>query len=205
MELSSREHKRLYFFDNAKGILIILVVFGHMINVLFKFRGVESEVVSAIWHCIYIFHMPCFVFISGFFSKKAVPPLKLLNGILIPYLIFNTLFYVMKLHFTMPLFPDSAMWYLFALGFWRIVLPYLDKIKHVFILSVFLCHTFKSRRIHSLFTSRDLRRLTCGYSLLYNLWRNLRSALQNLLPLRKRTFNVHRVHGITSLSRYASQ
>ena len=51
------------FLDNAKILLILLVVLGH---ILLLDKG-RASVTSIEW--IYSFHMPLFVFISGFFTK----------------------------------------------------------------------------------------------------------------------------------------
>ena len=59
------EEKRVKFWDNIKGILIVLVVFGHF---LYEFRSnLTLELVTKV---IYLFHMPAFVFLSGYFSKS---------------------------------------------------------------------------------------------------------------------------------------
>ena len=58
--------QRSLYWDTLKGILIILVVFGHCGTAL------GDKLISS----IYIFHMPLFVLISGYFSKKQVE----LNG-----------------------------------------------------------------------------------------------------------------------------
>lgn len=61
--------KRDLYFDNLKGILISLVVFGHLIeNFYFK-----SKFVEIVYTFIYTFHMPAFIFLSGLFFK---PDLK---------------------------------------------------------------------------------------------------------------------------------
>lgn len=57
---------RDYFFDNIKGILILLVVFGHAIKPFMD----ANEIAKLLYCFIYFFHMPLFVFISGYFSKK---------------------------------------------------------------------------------------------------------------------------------------
>lgn len=51
--------KRIEYLDVAKGIGILLVVFGHVIS---------KDTVA--WNFIYGFHMPFFVFCSGIFYKK---------------------------------------------------------------------------------------------------------------------------------------
>lgn len=137
MELKQRR----YEFDNLKVLLILLVVFGHLINVIYKFQSEMTEVklVSGLWMTIYTFHMSAFVFISGFFSKNFDKSNRnMFNSLIIPYLIFNTLFYIMRMNFKIPISPDSAMWYLFALIIWRLLLPYLSKIKGIIVWSFLL-------------------------------------------------------------------
>ena len=57
--------QREYFFDNAKFILIFLVVFGHFLRSFIE----ESEIIYSLYKVIYTFHMPAFILISGFFAK----------------------------------------------------------------------------------------------------------------------------------------
>ena len=57
--------KRNAFFDNARVLLIFLVVFGHMLQPFIDgSRGLHT---LYIW--IYTFHMPAFILLSGFFAK----------------------------------------------------------------------------------------------------------------------------------------
>ena len=48
--------ERDYFFDNARMILIFLVVFGHLLQPYTE----ESKYLSSLYLTIYSFHMPCF-------------------------------------------------------------------------------------------------------------------------------------------------
>ena len=57
--------ERDYGFDNSKLILIILVVFAHLLEISTKNYGSNND----IYRVIYSFHMPAFVFITGYFSK----------------------------------------------------------------------------------------------------------------------------------------
>jgi len=57
---------RTPYWDNIKGILILLVVFAH-----FLFGLQSSPVIDWLVDAIYFFHMPAFVFVSGYFSKSA--------------------------------------------------------------------------------------------------------------------------------------
>ena len=52
-----------YLIDNLKVLLIFLVVFNHII----AFNLVKVDiVVRYIWYAITIFHMPAFIFVSGY-------------------------------------------------------------------------------------------------------------------------------------------
>ena len=55
-----------YFIDNLKVILIFLVVFGHLIE---RYIDTNSTLLG-VYMFIYTFHMPLFIFVSGFLSKK---------------------------------------------------------------------------------------------------------------------------------------
>lgn len=124
------------FLDNLKVLLIVIVVFGHILNSIFTFQNVEKSVVTeTVWMLIYTFHMPLFVFISGYFSKRyaeySPKTLTVLSALVVPYVVFNLAFYLMNRNFTLPVFPDSAMWYLYALIIWRLTLPLLVRIRGI--------------------------------------------------------------------------
>ena len=73
--------KRDYRFDNAKFLLIFLVVLGHVAdNYCDFYAGVRC-----LFLYIYTFHMPAFLYISGLFSKHLVKQEKLNWKRLIPY------------------------------------------------------------------------------------------------------------------------
>ncbi|MCR5846410.1 MAG: acyltransferase family protein [bacterium] len=60
--------KRVAFFDNAKGLLILLVVMGHLLTYMPSNSSMLMST-AAIW--IYTFHMPLFLFIGGIFASKS--------------------------------------------------------------------------------------------------------------------------------------
>ena len=79
------------FFDNAKFVLITLVVIGHAYTSLRH----ESEFIKSAYFLIYSFHMPLFILISGYFTKNFNKPeyfRKTISSALIPYLIFEAIF-----------------------------------------------------------------------------------------------------------------
>lgn len=61
--------KRDYLFDNIKFILIFLVVAVHLFGVVRSVTG-PQEGVDLFLAATCSFHMPLFIFISGYFSKN---------------------------------------------------------------------------------------------------------------------------------------
>ena len=116
--------ERNYQFDNAKAALISLVVIGHI------FELTVSRKTDIAYTFIYLFHMPLFVFCSGYFAKYS--PKRLLK-LLILYASFQFLYSVFAIlvmgyenfaiQFTTPFW---IMWYLFALVVWTSLVPVLD-------------------------------------------------------------------------------
>ena len=56
---------RDYRLDSIKGLLIILVILGHLIIALDNYNVINHSVMGL----IYIFHMPLFILISGYLTK----------------------------------------------------------------------------------------------------------------------------------------
>lgn len=56
-------------FDILKGILILLVVFGHSVRDVCVYNGVDCYHVNS-FNLVYLFHMPLFIFVSGYFSHS---------------------------------------------------------------------------------------------------------------------------------------
>ncbi len=116
------ENKRIAFWDIFKGILIFLVVFTH-----FLYNYTELGNAKYLVNIIYFFHMPAFVFISGYFSKKEITFKKALKYILI-YIIFNSVFILYTAVTSKSLLlltPFFSYWYILALVIWRIIAKYL--------------------------------------------------------------------------------
>ncbi len=115
--------KRIYKFDNLKAILIFLVVFGHFLEL------VEGH--KLLYLTIYSFHMPLFLFLSGYFAR--FDRKKIWNQLICPYVIFQILYTVfeiyvlhaegLKLTFVRPRW---LMWYLFNMIIYYLLIPFLD-------------------------------------------------------------------------------
>ena len=133
----SVKHRYEPYLDNLKALLIFLVVLGHFLEIGIN----KSAAARFVFTFIYAFHMPLFVFISGYLSKGGGTPLKLLKNLLIPYLIFNSLWYLLAVSW-LPrtdfswFYPGMSFWYLLSLFIWRVLLPYLTQIRFILPLSI---------------------------------------------------------------------
>ena len=125
-----RPRRRVPFWDNARFACIVLVVAGHAMQRLIY----DSDVALSVYLFVYAFHMPAFAIISGYFSKSGAlgrrQMARVITDILLPYLIFETLWTVTKWLVEgqanpNPTKPSWTLWFLLALGIFRLVLPYL--------------------------------------------------------------------------------
>lgn len=125
-----KPRRRVPFWDNARYACIVLVVLGHAVQRL----TYDSDIALAAYLALYAFHMPAFAIISGYFSKSGSPTRvqmsRVITDILVPYVIFELLWTLTKWlvegqaepNFTKP---SWTLWFLLALGIFRLVLPYL--------------------------------------------------------------------------------
>jgi fucose 4-O-acetylase-like acetyltransferase len=133
------KHREAYY-DNAKFLLIFLVVFGHLIQSYIH----EDKFIYSIYTTIYTFHMPAFILISGFFAKgfqKRGYLSKITKKLIIPYLIFQGIYsfyyYFMIEQKTVelnPLHPQWSLWFLMSLFCWNVMLYVFTKWKAGFAL-----------------------------------------------------------------------
>jgi fucose 4-O-acetylase-like acetyltransferase len=130
---------RSSYWDNTKALLMFLVVLGHYYAFGFVYPQEQADswaLPQAIVSWVYLFHMPLFAFISGYFSKNVQKcRATAASQLLLPYLVFNTLCvlldHVVSDSVLNPLFyPVGAMWYPMALFLWRTFAPDLHKLRH---------------------------------------------------------------------------
>lgn len=121
---------RVPLWDNARFLCVTLVVVGHGIQRL----TYDDDHALIMYLFIYAFHMPAFAIISGYFSKPGPPSArqmkKVITDILLPYLIMEAIWTLVqflvegKREFN-PSTPSWTLWFLLALGIFRLLLPYL--------------------------------------------------------------------------------
>lgn len=131
------ESKRVYLWDNLKGLLIFLVVLGHFLYD-YGSMGLSEYIVNT----IYMFHMPAFIFVSGYFAKKdSVRTKRSTFKLLTAYFIFNSILMIINI-FTVGfnsaslLYPYNSMWYILAVIAWRYAVKPLSKIQGIMSLSI---------------------------------------------------------------------
>ncbi len=133
----STTHARSAVLDNAKYLLITLVVIGHILR-----PGPENEIAmqGALWVWIYLFHMPAFAFVSGHLVGIRPPTAHryrdLVLRLLIPYLLFNSFYVVLDrvaLGSGEPFDltePYWLTWFLLSLFWWRLLLPVILQLRY---------------------------------------------------------------------------
>lgn len=124
------------YWDNIKGLLIFLVVFGHCLwEVDGRFVGVH-----AVLSLIYAFHMPAFAFLSGRFGSR--PNAGSRGSILWLFMAFCVVNLTMSLFWGIEpvLEPKAHAWYLLALCAWRALTKHVHDRKGV--LAVAITATF---------------------------------------------------------------
>lgn len=130
------------FFDNAKFILIFLVVFGHMVQPF----TTDKAVIGNIYTWIYTYHMPLFIFLAGFFAKGAGNMsyiVRLAKKLIIPYIIFQILYtgYYYLIGKTAWLtshlfYPHWSLWFLISLFCWHLLLVAYKRLKPMYAIGI---------------------------------------------------------------------
>jgi fucose 4-O-acetylase-like acetyltransferase len=121
------------WFDNAKMLLVTLVVVGHAWTLL-----PDTVFNDRLYDWLYLWHMPAFVMVTGYLSKRFTYSRRhlrrLVTTVAIPYVVFEgamALFRVQVGGETLErlwLNPHWPMWYLAALFFWRLATPALRRL-----------------------------------------------------------------------------
>lgn len=139
MGIEKKADNRDHAIDLIKGIMICLVVFGHLI------RGpisAEPGLFGYIHYFIYCVHMPVFVFVSGYLSKSGISARKLIKDLLLPYVLINIPILIVQAIQTgisvSDLFtPWQHTWYIMSLLCWRILCNLSrDKLPWLIIVSI---------------------------------------------------------------------
>lgn len=130
------------YFDNLRGFLIICVIIGNSL----EYINPTSINPHYFILCLYMFHMPLFTFISGYFCKKSkrTTKEKVIDTVK-TYLFAQIFYYFFNLIVTKNyglkfelLKPSWTLWYLLALIFWYIISDYITNYKKALVISIIL-------------------------------------------------------------------
>jgi fucose 4-O-acetylase-like acetyltransferase len=118
--------------DNAKMLLVTLVVVGHMLVI-----APDGSEKSRAYDFIYYFHIPAFVLVTGYLSKSFRYSRRhlwaLVTTLVVPYIVFSFLMihwrHALGLSPLLEWFwnPRWPMWYLAATVIWRLLTPVLRR------------------------------------------------------------------------------
>ena len=124
---------RIPYWDNVKALLIFLVALGHFLIPALSF----DNSIRGTFYWIYLFHMPAFVFVSGYFSKRFASKITFginkIAGFLILFACFKLFEAILNGLLTsgrVDLFNinllnvPGAPWYLLCMAYWYILIPY---------------------------------------------------------------------------------
>ncbi|WP_017568755.1 acyltransferase family protein [Nocardiopsis halotolerans] len=136
--------KRDSYLDNAKFLLITLVVVGHAVEPL-----LDLGAARALYYWMYFFHMPAFILVSGYlarsFDGSPARVEKLVLSVAVPYLIFWGIHHGIyaiehgELRDTVsPLQPTWTLWFLVALFLWRLSVPVWRRFRYPLIIAVLI-------------------------------------------------------------------
>lgn len=132
---------RVALWDNARFILIVLVVAGHAISTI----RTDTALGFGGYAFIYLFHMPAMIALSGLFAKPEATPKAARSTVLLlaTWLLWEVLWAL--LHFavngrglpeTWLVAPAWTLWFLVTLVTMRILLPYIARLRHPLIFSI---------------------------------------------------------------------
>ncbi|BDZ79026.1 acyltransferase family protein [Claveliimonas bilis] len=141
--------ERNYLMDNIKALLLFLVALGHTLDVYKANGGLELYLMKY----LYLFHMPMFAFITGYFTKNLDKARNTaVERCLVPYLIFQGIYVIMATlmiriglaNFNSASFnssiivPSSAFYYLLAVFFWKLFAKDIMRTRVPMILSILM-------------------------------------------------------------------
>lgn len=117
------------YWDNLKGIFIFLVVLA---DCLYSLQ--DSAAVNVVTDMIFVFHMPAFVFVSGFLSRSdGARAGRALLTLAAAYILFNPpmQLYAYARYGTLPglVTPSYSYWFLVALILWRLTVGHVSRLR----------------------------------------------------------------------------
>lgn len=142
-EATPRAKERIATWDNARFVLIALVVVGHMIATVHP----DSALGFGTYTFIYLFHIPAMLFLSGMFSRAETTPRAISSTLqLIATWLLWEIIWACIHGFAQGKTPGQSflvspawtLWFLVTLATMRILLPYIVKLRFPLAFAVFV-------------------------------------------------------------------
>ncbi len=131
---------RVYEWDNLKFLLMVLVVLGHFADCC-----IQEPLFKSIYLCIYAFHMPLFIFVSGLLHKNENVAKKVFSYVCLFWLFKISFFavrnYMLGHELTFSVFTeDGAPWFMLALAVFMLLSYALREVnaKYIFVFSLII-------------------------------------------------------------------
>jgi fucose 4-O-acetylase-like acetyltransferase len=132
---------RIALWDNARFIIMALVVIGHMLTTV----RTDSALAFGLYAYIYLFHMPAMILLSGYFSKAEVTPNSIRStlALIVTWITFEVLWIGYRglidgraFNDSFLIVPSWTLWFLVTLITMRILLPFIARLRHPLIVSL---------------------------------------------------------------------
>lgn len=141
---TSPPRRRDPWFDNAKLLLVTLVVVGHSWELLLPEQSLAR---NWFYDFLYLWHMPAFVMVTGYLSRTFTWSRRnlrrLITSVGVPYLIFEASLAAFRRvvggedHIdSVYVDPHWAMWFLVALFLWRLATPLIQRLRSPLLVAV---------------------------------------------------------------------
>lgn len=133
--------ERNYLFDNLKALMLFLVIIGHILD---PYIERQDSLYRYVMQYIYLFHMPMFAFITGYFTKNTEKArATAVRKVLLPYLFWQLLYIATALLFIRLglasyntdvfkpslLLPSSPLYYLLCVFVWKVLAADLQRLR----------------------------------------------------------------------------
>ncbi len=121
------------YLNNAKLTLMVLVVFGHLLEPIMG----NSYAVKEVYEMLGVFRLPAFIFLAGMTSRVESKQLvSLLATLVLFQLVYVSLYAEFDLIYLVK--PYWLLWFVLSLFFWRLLLPVFYKCRFPLVVSVLI-------------------------------------------------------------------
>lgn len=134
--------ERVAKWDNAKFLLILLVVIGHFVDLYTK----NSASAKSLFLFIYLFHMPAFIFLAGLFGKRTVREKRYdkILGYFVLFAVMKIFIYMTRILLgqspSFKILSESGVpWFIFAIAIFYLITIGLRDYKPQYVLTVSIC------------------------------------------------------------------